>query len=203
MSLNIPCPNAIDSLLSRRSVKARTLVAPGPDAQALGQILEAGRRVPDHGKLAPWRFFVFEGAARRAFGEQIANCYVSETKNPSDVIARGFIDFTVQAPLLIVLASTPSDDRPIPHFEQQLSAGASGMAMLIAANLLGYAGNWLTGWAASSDGVKRSLGLGAGDRIAGFLFFGAAPAEPEERPRPDPEQVVRHFRSAADFLGKD
>ncbi|GAB4124362.1 MAG: nitroreductase [Rhodothalassiaceae bacterium] len=193
--LNEPNPAAISSLLGRRSVKARDLGAPGPDAAAIETILAAGMRVPDHGKLAPTRFFVFEGRARQDFGETIAACYRAETPNASEKIADGFVAFATAAPLMIALVSVPSDEKPIPHFEQLMSTGASGMAMLIAAHMLGYAGNWLTGWAATSPGVRAALGLGAADRIAGFLFFGTAQTTPEERVRPDPAKVIRRYRA--------
>ena len=201
MSLNQACPDAIDALLSRRSVKTRAMVEPGPDAEALALILAAGRRVPDHGKLAPWRFFVFTGEARAAFGRVIREAYLAEEPHPSEAVARSLEALPCEAPVLVVLASTPSDARPIPEWEQRLSAGAAGMAMLTAAHLLGHVGQWLTGWPAYSPGVARHLGLAGEDRIAGFLFFGSQEKMPSERPRPAAEAVVRHFRTAADVLG--
>ncbi len=201
MPLNHACPQAIDALLSRRSVKTRAMAEPGPDEEALSLILAAGRRVPDHGKLAPWRFFVFTGAARAAFGRVIREAYLTEEPHPSEAVARSLEGFPCEAPVLVVLASTPSDAKPIPEWEQRLSAGAAGMAMLTAAHLLGYVGQWLTGWPAYSPGVARHLGLAGEDRIAGFLFFGSQEKMPSERPRPEADAVVRYFRSAEDVRG--
>ena len=201
MPLNHACPQAIDALLSRRSVKTRAMVEPGPDEEALSLILAAGRRVPDHGKLAPWRFFVFTGDARAAFGRVIRDAYLAEETNPSEAVARSLGSFPCEAPVMVVPASTPSKARPIPEWEQRLSAGAAGMAMLTAAHLLGHVGQWLTGWPAYSPGVARHLGLEGDDRIAGFLFFGSQRTVPSERPRPEASEVVRYFRSAEDVRG--
>jgi len=203
MPLNIAHPAALHVLLSRRSVKARDMGPPGPDEAALSTILQAGMRVPDHGKLAPWRFFVFSGEARAALGEAIAEAYMAEEDAPSRATAKALASYPLQAPLLVVLASTPSDAKPIPLWEQQLSAGAAGMAMLTAAHALGYVGQWITGWPAYSDGVARRLGLGTGDRIAGFLFFGSRTAPPAERDRPVPDKIVCRFRGREEFAGSN
>lgn len=199
--LNIACPEAVAALLSRRSVKTRDMTGPGPDAAALDTILAAGRRVPDHGKLAPWRFLVFTGEARAALGEAIAAAYLAEESAPSPAVARQLAGLPLEAPVLVVLVSAPSDARPIPLWEQQLSAGSAGMAMLTAAHMLGHVGQWITGWPAYSKSVHRVLGLAEKDRIAGLLFFGDADRTPSERPRPEADEVVRHFRTREDVAG--
>ncbi len=154
-------------LATRRSAKARDLVAPGPDAAQLATILAVAARTPDHGKLAPWRFVeITDRAARHQFAQQ--------------------------APCLVAVLSTPQGDR-IPRWEQELSAGAACMNLLHAAHALGFAGSWLTTWAAFAKPVRKALGAAKGDRIAGFLFLGTAPRDPGERPRPDPAQVVRRW----------
>ncbi|RMD86499.1 MAG: nitroreductase, partial [Alphaproteobacteria bacterium] len=145
-------------------------------------------------------FFVFREAARAALGRVIRDAYLAEEPNPSKAVARSLAALPCEAPVLVILASTPSDAKPIPEWEQRLSAGAAGMAMLTAAHLLGFVGQWLTGWPAYSPGVARHLGLDGADRIAGFLFFGSAGRVPSERPRPEPDLVVRHFRTESDVL---
>jgi len=200
MPLNIAHREALDVLLSRRSVKAREMVAPGPDGAALETILAAGMRVPDHGKLAPWRFLVFSGEARTALGEMIREAYLAEEAAPSKATAKALARYPEQAPLLVVLVSSPSNAKPIPEWEQRLSTGAAGMAMLIAAHAQGYVGQWLTGWPAYSAELHRRLGLAEADRIAGYLFFGSpADSPPEERERPDPARVVRRFTARRDL----
>lgn len=201
MPLNIARPDAIETLLTRRSVKTKDMVPPGPSPAELDMILSAARRVPDHGKLAPWRFFVFEGEARQAFGEAIAAAYQAEETAATATTAKAMAAFPAQAPVCIVLASTPSDAKPIPEIEQRLSAGAAGMMLLTAAHMLGHAAQWLTGWAAYSPGVARHLGLAESDCIAGFIFIGSAGREPTERPRPEAAEVVRRFSSRVDVTG--
>ena len=186
-------PETLDLLLSRRSVKARQMVAPGPAGSALEKILRAGLRVPDHGKMGPWQFIVVEGDARQKLGREIARCYREEDDRPSESVARQLADVPAQAPLLIVVASCLKDAKPIPEWEQVLSAGAACQNMLVAAHALGFVGQWLTGWAAYSPGVRGVLGLGAKDRVAGFLFMGSHDGELSERHRAEYADVVRHW----------
>ncbi|GEQ97297.1 nitroreductase [Iodidimonas gelatinilytica] len=201
MCLNIARPDAIDVLLSRRSVKTRDMVEPGPSDEEMAVILKAGMRVPDHGKLSPWRFFVYSGTAREALADIISDAFCKESQTLSDAQSAKMQRFAVQAPRLVILASCPSREKPIPDWEQHLSAGASAMSMLIAAHMLGYVGQWLTDWPAYSPRLKAHLGLGDADKIAGFLFFGSAGDQPPERPRPDPDSLVQYYRTRADLDG--
>lgn len=194
MALNISHPETLELLLSRRSVLAGSMVEPGPSGADLERILQAGMRVPDHGKLTPWRFIVIEGEARAALGREIERCYMAEEPEPKGITARALANFPCQAPLLVVVVSRLSDAKPIPEWEQILSAGAACKTMLIAAHALGFVGQWLTGWAAYSKGVGKALGLQEGDRIAGFLFFGSAGDEPKERDRPDYDDIVSRWQ---------
>jgi nitroreductase len=73
-------PDAIDLLKIRRSIKPREMGEPGPSPAELETILTIGARVPDHGKLTPWRFIVFEGDARVRAGDVIAKVF--SRKNP-------------------------------------------------------------------------------------------------------------------------
>ncbi len=194
--LNLSSREGLAALLSRRSVKTKDLGEPGPDDEDIERILAVARRVPDHGKLAPWRFLVFRHEARAAFGRLIGECYRREETAPDETVARGLEGLPLQAPVLVVLVSTPSKERPIPEWEQHLSAGAAGFALLAATHMAGYAGQWLTGWPASSRRLARELGLGDDDRIAGLLFLGTPKRIPSERPRPARERVVRDFTTA-------
>ncbi len=195
MNFNIINTNTLDLLLSRRSAKARNLTQPGPSAKELELILKAGMRVPDHGKIFPWRFIVFEGEAQAGFGVIIAKCYRQETGDESNATVKGLQDFPCQAPVMITVAATPDADRAIPVWEQNLSAGAACQTMMIAATALGFGVNWLTGWTAYSPGVKRALGLQEKDGIAGFLFIGSHSEDLKERPRPSYDDIVHHWRT--------
>lgn len=177
---------------TRRSGKARDLIAPGPDDAQLRRILQAGARVPDHGKLAPWRFVLVEAGHRAALGDRLAAILADENPaaTPADLDAARA--FAAQAPCLVVVLSRPVEGR-IPLWEQQLSAGAACMSLLYAAHAEGYVGGWLTGWAAFSPAVHALFGA-PGDRIAGFLFIGTPSRPPEERPRPALEAIVSTWR---------
>jgi nitroreductase len=181
------------SLLStRRSGKPRDLVAPGPDDEQLKQILEIATRTPDHGKLAPWRFVVVPAERRDAFAALLRDAYLAERPEAKRIEMEAVEQFARQAPALVVALSAPKPESHIPLWEQELSAGAACMNLLHAATATGFAGGWLTGWAAYSDQVRDAFGA-APERIAGFLFLGTPGKPPEERPRPELERVVRYW----------
>jgi nitroreductase len=177
-------------LATRRSGKPRDMVAPGPDAEQLAAILRIAARVPDHGKLSPWRFVTVAAGRRAAFGDTLVAAYLADRPearpNELDEI-RGFAH---QAPTLVVVLSRVDPSSKIPAWEQQLSAGAACVLLVAAATASGFVAGWLTGWAAYSDAVTTSLGE-PGDRIAGFVFIGSPSRDLDERPRPDMGEIVR------------
>lgn len=178
------------SLLStRRSGKPRDLVAPGPDDAQLRQILEIAARTPDHGKLAPWRFVIVPADKRAALAETITAAYRAERPQAARLEIEALEQFATQAPTLVVVLSSPKIESHIPLWEQQLSAGAACMNLLHAAHALGFAGGWLTGWAAYSDAVRDAFGAEP-ERIAGYIFLGTPAKQLEERPRPDLQKII-------------
>ena len=179
-------------LATRRSGKPRDLVAPGPDADQLAQILAIAARTPDHGKLAPWRFVVVGQDQRTALAALIIDAYRVERPTASRTEIEALDQFAHQAPALVVVLSSPKPSH-IPVFEQELSTGAACMNLLHAVHALGFAGGWLTGWPSYSDTVRDAFGEGH-ERIAGFLFVGTPSRPPDERPRPDMERVVSRWR---------
>ena len=180
-------------LATRRSGKPRDLVAPGPDADQLAQMLEIAARTPDHGKLAPWRFVTVAADQRDALARVIIDAYRAERPAAKRLEIEAFDQFAHQAPTLVVVLSSPRTDSHIPAWEQEMSAGAACMNLLHAAHAMGFAGGWLTGWAAFSDRVRDAFGR-APERIAGFMFIGT-PAKPlDERPRPDMASVASAWR---------
>lgn len=185
----------ISLLLSRRSGKPRDMIVPGPNVDQLAQILAAATRVPDHGKLAPWRFVVIGNDRRDDFAAMLQTAWKVSRGAPDADDVKAIDQFARQAPSLVVLLSTPDTSAKIPLWEQQLSAGAAAMQALNTAHALGFVGSWITGWASYDDHVAARLGLsGAEARIAGFLFFGTAGKPLEERPRPDPAAVISHWQ---------
>ena len=186
-------PDAIELLKLRRSVKPREMSEPGPSPAELETILTIGARVPDHGKLTPWRFIVFEGDARVRAGEVIAKVFAR--KNPQATAA----DIDVEkhrltdAPLVIGVVSFTRPHPKVPPWEQELSAGASAMNMVTAATALGYGACWLTGWFSFDRDVLDGLGLKPDEKLAGFVHVGTPTKPSEDRPRPFLSEIVTRF----------
>jgi len=182
----------ISLIETRRSGKPRDMIEPGPDSAQLDRILAAAMRVPDHGKLAPWRFVVIDSDKREAFATILRAAYLEEKPEAGRLELEALEQFATQSPTLVIVVSAPASDSKIPLWEQQLSAGAACTMMLHAAHALGFVGSWLTGWPAYSKTIEREFG-GAGDRIAGFVFMGSPGRSLSERPRPEFEAVVSHW----------
>ena len=176
-------------LRTRRSGKPRDMVEPGPDAAQLRTILEAAIRVPDHGKLAPWRFVVVGSDQRQRLADVLTSAYLAEKPGAGRLEIETMEQFARQAPTLIVAMSAPVAGSKIPLWEQHLSVGAACMNLLTAAHASGFVAGWLTGWPAYSDAVRNAFGS-PGERIAGFIFIGSPGRALEERPRPDYDKVV-------------
>jgi nitroreductase len=186
-------PDTIEFLKTRRSVKPREMSGPGPSPAELETILTVGSRVPDHGKLAPWRFIVFEGDGRSRAGGVIAAVFARKNPHspPADIEVekRRLMD----APLVIAVVSFTKVHPKVPEWEQQLSARASAMNIVSAATALGYGANWLTGWFAYDRDVLDGLGLKADERIAGFIHIGTPSKPNEDRPRPALTDITTRF----------
>ena len=169
--LNLPAPQTLDLLLSRRSGSAKTMRGPGPDADQLRKILAAGVRVPDHGKLAPWRFIVFEGEGRARMGAILAEVIAGERDTSPERIEQERKRF-MRAPVIIGVVSRIREQIPIPTWEQELSAGAACMTMVMAAHAMGFVANWITEWCAYHPQVLAKIGLKPTERIAGYIYIG-------------------------------
>jgi nitroreductase len=179
-------------LQTRRSGKPRDMIEPGPDAAQFRTIMEAAIRVPDHGKLAPWRFVIVGSDQRERLSALLTTAYRAEKPDAGRLEIEAMDQFARQAPTLIVALSTPVAGSKIPVWEQELSVGAACMNLLMAAHANGFVGSWLTGWPTYSDAVRNAFG-GPGERIAGFIFLGSPSRTLEERPRPDYDNVVKNW----------
>lgn len=177
-------------LETRRSARPRDMVAPGPSAEELERILAIAARTPDHGKLAPWRFVTIGRDQRDPLARLFRAALAAEDPGAPQAKIDKADAFAAQGEALVVLVSAPVPDHKIPLWEQQLSCGAAGMNLLLAAHALGYAGGWLTGWQAYSETVTRAF-CNPGERIAGFLFIGSPGRELDERPRAPLAAVAR------------
>ena len=185
--------DAIELLKTRRSVKPIEMTGPGPDAGELDTLLTIASRVPDHGKLAPWRFIIFEGDARHRAGDVIAGVFARNNPDAStadiEIEKRRLTD----APLVIGIVSLTKPHPKVPPWEQELSAGASAMNIVTAATALGYGACWLTGWFAFDRDVLDGLGLKADEKLAGLIHIGKVTRPNEDRPRPLLSDIVTRF----------
>lgn len=181
-------------LKTRRSVVVRDMGPDGPDAVQLHNILSAGLRVPDHGKLGPWRFIVFEGENRRQFGGVLEAAYLASGMPDEDERRQFERERFLRAPVVVAVISVVTPDSKIPEWEQVLSSGAVCQNMLLAATSIGFAAQWLTEWYAYDPMVTQALRLGATERVAGFLYFGSVVTPPRERVRPELEDRVSRWR---------
>ncbi len=187
-------PDALDLLKTRRSVKPIELTDPGPSASQLDTILTVASRVPDHGKLTPWRFIIFEGAARLAAGEKIVEAFRATQPEATPEQVEFERKRLARAPVVVAVVSRAGPHVKIPEWEQVLSAGAAAMSLVFAAHALGFAANWITEWYAYDRRVVDALGLGPNERIAGFVHIGSPIRPPEDRPRPPLADIVTRFQ---------
>ena len=191
--LNVAAPQTLDLLLSRRSGSAKRMKGPGPSDTQIRTLIQAAARVPDHGKLTPWRFLIFRNSARSEFGNLLVRA-LKQTEPDVDAerIAQEQARF-LRAPVIIGVVSRIREGTPIPEWEQTLSAGAACQTLCIAAHAMGFVANWITEWYSYHPTVREGLGLLSGERMAGFIYLGH-PAEPlEDRPRPAFETIAKEW----------
>jgi len=176
-----PAPAVLEFLSRRRSASAQALETPGPDPAQLSALITLAARAPDHGKLAPWRFVILQGAAK---AELVRRLDVLADLTPNPDKARAALQKLARPPVTVLVISSPRGDAK-PVWEQELSAGAVCTLMLVAAGAMGYGANWITDWYAYKPEALRLLGVADGERVAGFIHMGTPAQAPQERVRPD------------------
>ncbi len=186
-----PCPvvsstDTLRLLAGRRSASAQTLRAPGPDAEQLRELIRLAARVPDHGKLSPWRFVIIQGPSKAALVERLRARAPSQ---PEPGKAEATLAKLAIPPVTVMVVSRPAEAK-IPRWEQELSAGAVCMVLLVAAQAMGFGANWITDWYAYAPEARPLLGLQEGEQVAGFIHLGTPAEPPLERVRPDLEALV-------------
>jgi nitroreductase len=184
-----PSPDTLELMAERRSSSAQLLTAPGPDADQIGDLLRLATRVPDHGKMAPWRFVVMQGAPKADLVERLRSLAAQEA-NPGK--AEAALAKLSAPPVSILVVSAPREGGK-PVWEQEMSAGAVCMNLLLACEAMGFGANWITDWYSYAPAATALLGLRAGERVAGFIHVGTAPEPPLERLRPDLTTLVAHL----------
>jgi nitroreductase len=177
-------------LARRRSAAALALSEPAPSETELATLLRLATRVPDHGKLSPWRFVVLRGDGKRRFIEGLAAIAAGRADGERLIAKLG----KIKAPPLTVAVISRATPGEIPEWEQRLSSGAVCMTLIIAAQAMGYGANWITDWYAYDEAAGKLLGLAEGERVAGFVHLGASAEPPLERVRPDVAALVMEWR---------
>ncbi len=193
MNAPVAMNETIALLLRRRSLPPQGMKGPGPDAAEIELMLTIAARVPDHGKLAPWRFVIFEGQARERAGDIAASLLRADDPSVAEPRLQAERTRFSRAPLVIAVVSRAAPHVKIPQWEQQLSAGAVCMNLVTAANALGYVAAWLTEWCAYDRRFCEAIGLAAHEKIAGFIHIGRANMASEDRPRPALADIVSRF----------
>ncbi len=185
----------IELLSKRRSVGLKMLTTPGPDREELTTILTIGTRVPDHGRLAPWRFIVIQADSSAAdeLGEAVAKIWIEKNPDADDLKLQTERSKFKRAPVTIAVVSALKDHPKVPQIEQTYSAGAVCMNLINAANALGYSTNWLTEWHAFDRDFLTRLGLTTEESLVGFIYIGTAQEPPTERERPDLDKIVTYL----------
>lgn len=183
-------------LHSRKSASVKTMGEPGPTPEQISEILRCAVRVPDHGKLNPWRFILFEGEARARFGD-VMKARWRELHPEHGESTLGFVaSMLLRAPVVVAVVSTAAEHPKIPVWEQELSAGAVCQTLLLAATALGVGCQWNTDWMCYDSKTKAAMGLAAHEKVAGLIYLGTPTAPLEERPRPDPQGLVTRWGAA-------
>jgi len=186
-------PHPIALLQTRRSLKPVELAGPGPSPAELDTLLTIASRVPDHGKLTPWRFIVFEGEARLKAGAAITAAFIAKYPDSKPEQIEFERKRLARAPLVIAVVSKAAPHVKIPEWEQVLSSGAAAMSLVIAAHALGFGATWITEWYAYDRNVLDALGLAPHEKITGFVHIGHPIQVPEDRPRPALADIVTRF----------
>ena len=193
MSLTDP----LHVLDTRRSVPSKQLGEPGPDHATLLRMLTSAVRVPDHGKLVPFRFIRLQGEARHALGDLLAARTLHLQPDAADAVVEKDRARFSHAPVIVTVVARLTPGHKVPEQEQLLTAGSVCFALLQAAQALGFGAQWLTGWMAYDDAVAATLGLSADERIAGFIHIGTPKMEAPERERPDPALLLTDWTPGA------
>jgi nitroreductase len=184
--------DTLNLLARRRSAKPFFLADPGPTPAQTEAILTLAARVPDHGKLAPWRFILIEGEARFRLGDTLADV-IARPDGASEEAVAAARKAPTHAPLVVAVVSRSAPHPKIPEWEQVLSAGAVSYGVILAATAFGYGAVWLTGWPAYNQEARAALGLAAHERIAALIHIGTQTEAQTERPRPDMRELVTRY----------
>ncbi len=188
-----PSEDAVALLWRRRSTPADFLGEPGPDVETLRAILTIAARAPDHRRVVPFRFVVFEGEARAAFGDVLADAFARDNPDAEEKRIECERHRFLRAPVVVAVISSINAGHKTPVWEQTLTAGAVCQNMLIAASAFGFAAQWITEWYAFHDRINQALSMTDEENIAGYIYMGTAKEDPRERARPALDDIVKRY----------
>lgn len=183
----------IDFILSRKSVPISHIGTPAPSDAEIETMIQAAIRVPDHGRLTPWRFILYRGDARHRVGGMLADLAERREGPLPEQRREKELNRFARAPVVIGVVSSPKPHDTIPEWEQFLSAGAAAMNLVSAASAMGFATNWITNWYSSDPEGRRIMGLAPGESVAGFVHIGSFVGKVPDRPRPEPAQMLSEY----------
>ncbi len=192
MMLNDKC-SLLAFLKSRKSASAKLMTGPGPNAAQIEEILDIAVRVPDHGKLAPWRFVLFEGEARADIGQKFAARWGALNPGHGPESSAFVAGLFLRAPVVLTVVSTATVHAKIPLWEQQMSAAAVCYNVVLAAQALGFDAQWQSDWVAYDEGAKFAMGLTPVENVAGVIYIGTSAVALEDRPRPDAKSLLTRW----------
>lgn len=181
-------------LKSRKSASAKAMGGPGPTPQQLAEILQLAVRVPDHGKLTPWRFIVFSGEGRAAIGQKFRARWAELNPSHGDDTLSFVAGLFTRAPVVVAVVSTAAPHVKIPEWEQQMSAAAVCFNMELAAQAHGFDVQWQSDWVAYDAGALRAMGVAEAEKVAGIIYIGTSSVPLEDRPRPDAAALTTHWK---------
>ncbi len=191
----------IDFLLARKSVPIAELGEPAPSDDEIALMLRIATRVPDHGRLTPWRFILYRGEARHRVGELLARLAEQREGPLPELRLQKERERFSRAPLVIGVVSSPKENPKIPQWEQFLSGGLAALNLAIAANALGYGSNMITNWYSDDEEGRRLLGLAPQERVIGFVHVGTFTGEARETASPRPGHAGRRiFRPVGELM---
>jgi len=180
-------------LKTRKSASAKAMGGEGPSQAQLNEMLELATRVPDHGKLAPWRFVIFQGQARDAIGQKFRARWAELNPTHGEDSLKFQAGLFARAPMVIVVVSSAAPHAKIPVWEQQMSAAAVSFNLELAAQAMGFDVQWQTDWVAYDEGAKAAMGLKPDENVAGVIYIGKTTVPLEDRPRPEVAKLVTQW----------
>lgn len=189
----VALPEVQKYLKTRRSVTMPFLAEPGPDTAQLDEILTIGTRVPDHGKLSPWRLVIYKGDDRAKVGERLAEIQKKRHPDSDDAAFDAERQQFLPAPLTIGVLSCPKAHPKVPELEQLLSASCVAFNLVHGANALGFGAHWVTRWFTFDEEAATMLGAKEGEKFVGFVHIGTAQTQLEDRDRPALSSIVQNW----------